>query len=46
MPAGLVERFRSIGLRPTTVVEELTCRMPRLSEQEQLQIEPGTPVMP
>lgn len=43
--AGLIERFSSIDLRPTAVIEELTSRMPRPSEQEELQIKPGTPII-
>lgn len=43
--AGLVERFTSIGLRPTAVVERLRCRMPRPSEREALDLRPGTPIV-
>lgn len=45
MGAGLVERFSAINLRPTAVIEELTSRMPRPSELEELQVKPGTPVI-
>lgn len=45
MTAGLVERFSEINLRPTSVTEELTCRMPRPSEVELLRLKPGTPIM-
>lgn len=45
MGAGLVDRFTSIGMRPTTVVERLRSRMPQPSETEQLQLRPGIPVM-
>ncbi len=43
--AGIVDRFTSIGRRPTRVVEQLESRMPRPSEAEQLQLRPGTPVV-
>jgi DNA-binding GntR family transcriptional regulator len=43
--AGLVERFTSIGMRPTAVAERLRCRMPRPSEVEALQLRPGTPIV-
>jgi GntR family transcriptional regulator len=42
--AGLVERFGSIGMRPTTVVERVRSRMPRPSETDELELRPGTPV--
>jgi DNA-binding GntR family transcriptional regulator len=42
--AGIVDRFTSIGMRPTSVVERLRSRMPRPSEVEQLELRPGTPV--
>lgn len=45
MAAGIVDRFTSIGLRPTSVVERLNSRMPRPSEAAQLQIKPGIPVI-
>ncbi|WIY00074.1 GntR family transcriptional regulator [Amycolatopsis mongoliensis] len=45
MGAGIVDRFTSIGLRPTEVRERLHSRMPRPSEAERLQIRPGTPVV-
>jgi DNA-binding GntR family transcriptional regulator len=45
MAAGLVERFTSIGLRPTAVVERVRSRMPRPSETDALELRPGTPVM-
>ncbi|PWV71836.1 GntR family transcriptional regulator [Prauserella marina] len=45
MTAGLVDRFTSIEMRPTRVVERLRSRMPRPSETEQLQLRPGTPVI-
>lgn len=43
--AGIVDRFTSIGMRPTRVVEQLESRMPRPSETERLQLRPGTPVV-
>ncbi|OLT21935.1 hypothetical protein BJF78_33670 [Pseudonocardia sp. CNS-139] len=43
--AGIVDRFTSIGLRPTRVVELLESRMPRPSETERLHLRPGTPVV-
>jgi DNA-binding GntR family transcriptional regulator len=43
--AGIVDRFTSIGLRPTHVVEQLESRMPRPSETERLRLRPGTPVV-
>jgi DNA-binding GntR family transcriptional regulator len=43
--AGLIERFTSIGMRPTAVVERLRCRMPRPSETDALQLRPGTPIV-
>jgi GntR family transcriptional regulator len=43
--AGIVDRFTSIGLRPTRMVEQLESRMPRPSETERLQLRPGTPVV-
>jgi GntR family transcriptional regulator len=45
MAAGIVDRFTSIGLRPTAVVERLHSRMPRPSEADRLKIRPGTPVV-
>jgi GntR family transcriptional regulator len=45
MAAGIVDRFTAIGMRPTSVMERLTCRMPRPSESEQLALRPGTPVV-
>jgi GntR family transcriptional regulator len=45
MAAGLVDRFTSIGLRPTSVVERLRTRMPRPSEAEALTIPAGVPVV-
>ncbi|HWD03361.1 MAG TPA: GntR family transcriptional regulator [Amycolatopsis sp.] len=45
MGAGIVDRFTSIGMRPTEVRERLHSRMPRPSEAEQLEIRPGTPVI-
>jgi GntR family transcriptional regulator len=44
MGAGLIERFTSIGLRPTAVVERIQSRMPRPSENDELELRPGTPV--
>lgn len=44
MGAGIVDRFTSIEMRPTAVVERLQSRMPRPSEVEQLELRPGTPV--
>jgi GntR family transcriptional regulator len=44
MGAGLVERFTSIGMRPTAVVERVRSRMPRPSETDYLELRPGTPV--
>jgi GntR family transcriptional regulator len=44
MGAGLVERFTSIGMRPTAVVERVRSRMPRPSETDSLELRPGTPV--
>jgi GntR family transcriptional regulator len=44
MGAGLVDRFTSLNLRPTAVVERLRSRMPRPSEVETLELRPGTPV--
>jgi DNA-binding GntR family transcriptional regulator len=44
MGAGLVERFTSIGRRPTAVVERVRSRMPRPSEADALKLRPGTPV--
>jgi len=43
--AGIVDRFTSIGLRPTAVVERLQSRMPRPSEAEYLDLRPGVPVI-
>lgn len=45
LAAGIVDRFTSIGLRPTSIVERLHSRMPRPSETEQLQMRPGVPVI-
>ena len=45
MSAGIIDRFTSIGLRPTDVVERLHARMPRPSEAEALQLRPGVPVI-
>jgi len=45
MGAGIVNRFTSIGLRPTAVVERLHSRMPRPTEAKQLQLRPGIPVV-
>lgn len=45
MGGGIVDRFTSIGLRPTNVTERLHSRMPRPSEVEQLKIRPGIPVI-
>ncbi|SEF30183.1 GntR family transcriptional regulator [Amycolatopsis pretoriensis] len=45
MGAGIVDRFTSIGLRPTAVVERLHSRMPRPSEVEALALKPGIPVI-
>lgn len=45
MAAGIVDRFTSIGLRPTAVVERLHARMPRPSEIDILELKPGTPVV-
>lgn len=45
MAAGIVDRFTSIGMRPTNVVERLHSRMPRPSEAEQLRMRPGIPVI-
>jgi DNA-binding GntR family transcriptional regulator len=45
MGAGLIERFTSIGQRPTAVVEQVRSRMPRPSETEALELRPGTPVI-
>jgi DNA-binding GntR family transcriptional regulator len=42
--AGIVDRFTTIGMRPTAVVERLRSRMPRPSEVQQLRLRPGTPV--
>ncbi|WP_131733068.1 UTRA domain-containing protein [Actinomadura formosensis] len=44
MGAGIVDRFTSIDMRPTAVVERLRSRMPRPSEVEKLELRPGTPV--
>jgi DNA-binding GntR family transcriptional regulator len=43
--AGVVDRFSAIGMRPTAVVERLRSRMPRPSENEQLKLRPGVPVI-
>lgn len=45
MGAGIVDRFTSIGHRPTAVVERLHSRMPRPSEVDRLQLRPGIPVV-
>lgn len=45
MAAGIVDRFTSIGLRPTNVTERLHARMPRPSETELLDLKPGIPVI-
>ena len=45
MGAGIVDRFTSIGMRPTTVRERLHSRMPRPSEASQLSLKPGVPVI-
>lgn len=45
MAAGIVDRFTSIGMRPTAVVERLQARMPRPSEVDVLELKPGTPVV-
>jgi DNA-binding GntR family transcriptional regulator len=45
MAAGIVDRFTSIDLRPTAVVERLQARMPRPSEVDVLELRPGTPVI-
>lgn len=45
MAAGIVDRFTSIGLRPTDVTERLHARMPRPSESELLKLRPGIPVI-
>ncbi|MEV4321466.1 GntR family transcriptional regulator [Microbispora rosea] len=42
--AGIVDRFTSIGMRPTAIVERLRSRMPRPSEVEKLELRPGTPI--
>ena len=44
MGAGLVERFTSVGMRPTAVIERVRSRMPRPSEADALELRPGTPV--
>jgi DNA-binding GntR family transcriptional regulator len=44
MGAGVVDRFTSIGKRPTVVVERLRSRMPRPSEVDALELRGGTPV--
>jgi GntR family transcriptional regulator len=44
MGAGIIDRFTSIGMRPTAIVERLRSRMPRPSEIDQLELRPGTPV--
>jgi DNA-binding GntR family transcriptional regulator len=43
--AGIVDRFTQIGMRPTTIVERLRCRMPRPSEAERLMLRTGVPVI-
>ncbi|SDG76958.1 UTRA domain-containing protein [Pseudonocardia oroxyli] len=43
--AGIVDRFTSIGMRPTSIVEQLHSRMPRPSEAEQMGLRPGVPVI-
>lgn len=45
LAAGIVDRFTSIGLRPTSIVERLHSRMPRPSEAEKLRMRPGIPVI-
>jgi GntR family transcriptional regulator len=45
MGAGLVDRFTSIGLRPTVVVERLHARMPHPSEVDKLELKPGVPIV-
>ncbi len=45
MGAGIVDRFTSIDMRPTEVVERLHARMPRPSEVEKLKLRPGIPVV-
>jgi len=45
MGAGIVDRFTSIGLRPTNVTERLHARMPRPSEADLLKLRPGIPVI-
>lgn len=45
MGAGIIDRFTSIGLRPTSVIERLHARMPRPSEAEELSLRPGIPVV-
>lgn len=45
MAAGIVDRFTSIGFRPSNVTERLHARMPRPSEAEQLRLRPGIPVI-
>ena len=45
MGAGIIDRFTSVGLRPTSVVERLHSRMPRPSEVDDLELRPGTPVV-
>ncbi|MFC4949047.1 GntR family transcriptional regulator [Pseudonocardia sp. GCM10023141] len=45
MAAGIVDRFTSIDLRPTSVTERLHARMPRPSEAELLALKPGIPVI-
>jgi len=46
MGAGIGDRFTSIGMRPTAVVERLRSRMPRPSEMEQLRPRPATRLPP
>lgn len=45
MAGGIVDRFTSIGLRPTNVTERLHSRMPRPSEAAELRLRPGIPVI-
>jgi len=45
MGAGLVDRFTSIGRRPTAVVEQVVSRIPRPSESAELALRPGTPIV-
>jgi GntR family transcriptional regulator len=45
MAGGIVDRFTSIGMRPTSVIERLHSRMPRPSEAKLLSLKPGVPVI-